>query len=393
MDLFNDFTYYLINPIQGDQFEQQDRRIIAGVRGSYSWDTELLGRKSTFTVGVQTRNDDIRDGLYNTEDRTRLHAVSKDYVIETNVGFYAQNKTQWLDKFRTEGGVRIDYLNIHVDSNDAANSGVDNAVICSPSINLIFGPWDKTEFYLSGGEGYHSNDARGVTATQTPAYNTYTPGPPLAPVVHATPLVRGDGAEVGVRTGIIPGLQSTVSVWVLKLHSEQTFNGDTAESVPAGPTLRYGIELGNYFTPSPYLTIDADYSLSRAKYTDNEPAGNDVPESIQNVAEAGITFHDLPQFPKLFGSFRVRYFGPRPLVQDDSVQSQSSTICDAELGYRLDSTWTLKVDAINLFDTKTDDIEYYYTYRLPGQPAAGVSGKVIHPAEPLEIRASIEARF
>lgn len=385
MDLFNDFTYFLNNPIQGDQFEQQDRRIYLGIRGSFAWDAKLLGRDSTFTVGFQFRNDDIRDGLYQTENRARLSVVRKDYVIETAIGLYAQNRTQWFDKFRTEGGVRVDYINFHVDSDNPANSGVANGVICSPSLNLIFGPWNKTEFYLSGGEGYHSNDARGVTTTIIPST--------LVPAAHATPLVRGDGAEVGVRTGAIPGLQSTVSVWLLHLHSEQTFDGDTAESVPSGPTLRYGIEFGNYYTPTNWLTIDADYSLSRAKFTNNEPAGNDVPESIQSVAEAGITFHDMPQIPKLFGSMRLRYFGPRPLTQNDSVTSQSSTIVNAELGYKFDSTWTLKVDALNLFNVKTDDIEYYYNYRLPGQPAGGASGKVIHPAEPLEFRVSLEARF
>ena len=385
LDLFNDFTYFLNDPVHGDQFEQQDRRIFAGMRGSYEWDAKVFGRDSTLTVGVQSRNDDIRDGLYNTQSRDRISVVRKDYVVETTVGLYIQNRTQWLDKFRTEGGIRADYLNLHVDSDKSANSGVGNAVICSPSLNLIFGPWEKTEFYLSGGEGFHSNDARGVTTTIVPST--------LTPAARATPLVRGDGAEVGIRSGIIPGLQSTISLWVLKLHSEQTFNGDTAESVPAGPTLRYGVELSNYYTPNSWLTIDADYSLSRAKFTDNEPAGGDVPESIQNVVEAGVTFHDLPPVRNLFGSLRFRYFGPRPLTQDDSVQSESSALMNAELGYHFTPAWALKLNVLNLFNVKTNDIEYDYNYRLPGQGASGASGKVIHPAEPMEFRVSVEARF
>ena len=142
-----------------------------------------------------------------------------------------------------------------VSSDLAANSGNVNTAIFSPKLNLIFGPWDKTEFYLSGGYGYHSNDARGVTTTVAPST--------LFPTSRATPLVRAKGAEVGVRTGIVPHLQSTVSLWGLDVNSEEVFDGDTAETVPGRPSRRDGIELSNFYTPTDWLTIDADYSLSR----------------------------------------------------------------------------------------------------------------------------------
>lgn len=385
MTLYNDFTYFLTDPIHGDQFEQQDRRFYSGFGGSHTFYTQLFGRDSSFTVGVQARNDDIHNGLYNTEERVRLSTVRRDDVLETSLGIYVENRTQWLDKFRTEGGLRVDYYNMQVRSILDANSGDVNTAIFSPKINFIFGPWQQTEFYLSGGYGFHSNDARGVTTTEIPSS--------LVPTARATPLVRAKGAEVGVRTGILPHLQSTISLWALDLDSEEVFDGDTAETVPGRPSRRYGIELANYYNPTDWLAIDADFSLSRAKYRNHQVIGDDVPESIASVLEAGVSLHDIPYLRGWFGSLRVRYFGPRPLIEDDSVQSNSSTLVNAQIGYHFNDIWTMKLDILNLLDTKTDDIEYYYTSRLPGEPAAGVNDKHIHPAEPIEFRVGVEARF
>ena len=353
MDLFNDFTYFLDDPVHGDQFEQQDRRFYCGIRGYHTWFSQIFGRDSSFTAGVQLRDDDIHNGLYQTEARQRLSTVRKDDILETSVGFYVENRTQWMEKFRTEGSLRVDYYNMHVRSNVSANSGDVNTAIFSPKLNLVFGPWDKTELYASGGYGFHSNDARGVTTTEIPSS--------LVPTSRATPLVRAKGAEVGIRTGIVPHLQSTITLWGLDLDSEEVFDGDTAETVPGRPSRRYGLEVSNFFNVTPWLTIDADYSISRAKYRNHQEIGDDVPESIGSVCTAGLTLHDLPFLRGLFGSLRVRYFSPRALIEDDSVQSNSSTLVDMQVGYHFNNVWTLKVDILNLFNTMTDDIEYYYS--------------------------------
>lgn len=130
-----------------------------------------------------------------------------------------------------------------------------------------------------------------------------------------------------------------------------------------------------------------------ARFTESGPVGNEVPESIRDVLEAGVTVHDLPNLRGLFGSLRLRYFGPRPLIEDGSVKSNSSTILDAQVGYHFNERLTLTVDLLNLFDTRTDDIQYFYTSRLRGEPAAGVNDKHIHPAEPFEVRAGLTYRF
>jgi hypothetical protein len=385
LDLFNDFTYFLNDPVHGDQFEQQDRRSIAGLRFAHSWFTSFLGRDSDNTIGLQFRNDDINNSLHLTEDRVRLSDVRTDHVLESSVGIYAENKTQWLTKFRTEGALRGDIFYMSDDSDNPLNTGKKTSAIFSPKLNLIFGPWAKTEFYLSGGYGYHSNDARSVLTTVSPST--------LVPATGSRALTRAHGAEVGVRTSAIPRLQSTLSLFVLDLESELVFDGDTAESVPAGPTRRLGIEFTNYYNLTDWLDWDADYSISQARFTDHEADGDYVPESVSDVLETGFTAHDFPILPKAFGSIKARYFGPRPLTQDDSIKSNSSTLVDAELGYEVNDTWTIKADALNLLNARTDDIEYFYTSRLPGEPAAGVNDKHVHPAEPFELRITLTARF
>lgn len=112
---------------------------------------------------------------------------------------FLENTTQWMQKFRSVAGVRLDDYSFDVASNIAANSEIVDKTLASPKLALILGPWNQTGFFVSYGRGFHSNDARGVTAHVNPAtYETLDP---------ATPLVRSRGAEVGVRTEWVPGLQ------------------------------------------------------------------------------------------------------------------------------------------------------------------------------------------
>jgi hypothetical protein len=53
----------------------------------------------------------------------------------------------------------------------------------------------------------------------------------------------------------------------------------------------------------------------------------------------------------------------------------------------------LQLDILNLFNARTNQIEYYYASRLPGEPIGGVANRHIHPAEPLAVRLTLAARF
>ncbi|HLY74094.1 MAG TPA: TonB-dependent receptor plug domain-containing protein, partial [Planctomycetota bacterium] len=324
LQLFSDFTYFLKDPVSGDQFEQAERRSILGGDVAYDLFSRWIGQDQKTTFGVQTRNDWIRDlGLSHTKDRQVLSTTSDDDVVQDSVALYVSNNTQWTDWLRSIVGLRGDYDWFNVKSTIPQNAGTHHQGIASPKASLVLGPWQNTEFYLNGGLGFHSNDGRGTTLTLDPSTRT-----PVSPV---TALVRAKGADVGVRTTIVPGLQSTVSVFLLDIDSELVFLGDAGTTQPSRPSRRYGVEFANYYTPVSGLTFDADFATAHARFTDHAPAGNYIPGAVEGVLEVGGT---LQLDNGLLASLRLRYFGPRPLIEDDSVRSNSTTLVNGRLGYK-----------------------------------------------------------
>ncbi|WP_420382488.1 TonB-dependent receptor [Novosphingobium sp.] len=378
LNLFSNFSYFLDDPVHGDQIEQQDQRWIIGGHLDQNWHHTLLGRPSDTTLGLDVRSDIINNGLYHTEDRIRLSATTVNHIVETSVAPYVQNQTHWTDWLRTIVGLRADAFWMNVDNKAGGNSGNANRQIFSPKVNVVFGPWEKTELYLDYGRGFHSNDARGVTSNLDPA----------------TALPRSSGEEIGLRTTRIPHLRSELSLWRLHLQSELVWDGDAGTNTPSGPTTRYGVEFANWYTPTKWLTIDADYAWSHARFTDVEPDGNYVPEALVSTFDGGIALHDLPgRVSRFSAGLRLRYFGPRPLTQDGTVKSKATTLLYADFGYRISDHARLGVNVFNLLDNKSSDIDYYYVSRLPGEPVAGVADIHTHPSEPREIRASFTLGF
>ncbi len=381
LNLFSDFTYFLVDPVHGDQFNQRDRRGVFGGSAARDYTARLAGRSITTTLGVQARSDTIALGLLHTEDRVALNPVELDSVHEDGAGLYVRSEWHLAEWLRVQAALRADGVDSDVDANLPANSGRRSAALLSPKFGAALGPWDRTELYVDAGDGFHSNDARGTVERVDPA-----DGLPVEPV---TPLARAEGAEMGVRTAVAPGLVSTVSVWILDLDSELTFDGDTGETVPSGATRRYGVEFANFYRISPWLALDGDLSFTHARYLEETNGGFQIANSIGTVATSGITAGARRGW---FGSLRLRYFGPQPIIEDGSEWEPSSLLFNLRLGWR-NARWEASVDILNLFDRTADDIAYYYVSRLPGEPAAGVPDFHIHPAEPREARFAFGLHF
>jgi hypothetical protein len=382
LDLFSNFTYYLEDPVHGDQVEQTDHRFITGARVSHKRVTHWGGHAVQNTFGVQVRNDDIPNvGLYHTEARVRLDTRTQADVVETIAGVYAQNEIEWTPWLRTMAGLRGDAAHFNVSALATFNSGTSNAGLVSPKGGVTIGPWKGTEFYVDAGSGFHSNDARGTTITRDADGNA---------VDRVTPLVRAIGAEVGVRTVAIPHLQSTLTLWSLHLDSELVFEADEGTTEASGPSQRRGVEFANYYSPVKWLVFDVDYSWSRARFTEFDPAGQYVPEAVGTVVSAGAT---VDGFHRAFGSVRWRYFGARPLTQDNSVQSTATSLINLQGGHRIAKNVTIAVDVFNLFNAADSDIDYFYTSRLPGEPLDGVADIHTHPTLPRTARVSLVVGF
>jgi len=95
----------------------------------------------------------------------------------------------------------------------------------------------------------------------------------------------------------------------------------------------------------------------------------------------------------VFGSIRLRHFGPRPLIEDASVASKATTLWNGEIGYRFSRTAGVVVEGYNLFDSEVSDVDYFYASRLPGEPDGGVEDIHTHPAIPRTARVSLQVSF
>src|SRR6202012_4720526 len=258
---------------------------------------------------------------------------------------------------------------------------------------MVVGPFAKTELFFGAGTGMHSNDARGATITEDPT----DPGTKLA----ASPLlVRTKGIETGIRTKIIPGLDSSLSVFLLDQDSEIVFNGDAGDTSASRPSQRYGVEWTNTYRPVSWLAFDADVAATHARFVgyDSDQAaiyaslagfpqaqvgnapGNYIPNAPAMVASAGITVGEKTGW---FGTLRWRYLASSPLTEDNAFRSPATSIFNGRIGYRLDNGWRIQLDVLNLFNTQANQITYAYGslittgnlygrfYPVQAAPAAG----------------------
>jgi outer membrane receptor protein involved in Fe transport len=422
LNLWNNFTYFLTDPFNGDQFHQHDDRTLGGINASHTFRSQFVGLPMETEVGVQSRYDDIGLDLNNTVRRQFLSPIRSDAVQEGSVGIFAENTLHWTDWLRTIVGWRGDFYDTSVLSYfTPANSGTANAFIGSPKLGLVLGPFAKTEFFVNAGEGFHSNDARGVTITQSPL-----DGSPL----QASPfLVKTRGAEIGLRSKLIPGLNSAVSVFLLDSASEILFVGDAGDTEASRPSRRYGVEWTNDYRPLSWLGLEGDIAVTHARFRGDDPnqaalyaslagfpaaqignaPGDYIPGAPSMIASAGITLGERTGW---FSGLRYRYFGPRPLTEDGAFVSPATGLLNGRLGYRFENGWRVQLDGFNLLNSKSDQITYAYGSLIksdslfamcfpavgaPTAPAAvcqtGVMDRVLHPVEPLAIRLTVIGQF
>jgi hypothetical protein len=357
LKLWSNFTY-ATDPVHGDQFLQADKRTIVGAKASHNWLQDMQGIPVITTIGTDVRHDDIDVGIFLTENRNTLGTVRNDKVRQTSVSLWGEMQLQWQEKFRSILGLRGDSYQFDVNSNTAANSGNKKDAIVSPKLSLVFGPWDKTEYYLNAGRGFHSNDARGTTINVNPdprpgtraAGCTGSIGTCTGDAMSAVkPLVPATGYEVGVRSALLNGLQTSLTLWRLDIDSELIFTGDAGTTEASRPSRRQGVEWANYWTPAAWLLIDGDVSLSSAHFTDNDPVGNRIPDAIEQAASIGVSLQESDPWS---AGLRVRYFGPRPLIEDNSVRSKSSTLVNMQVGYRISKPVKVSLEILNLLTSK-----------------------------------------
>jgi outer membrane cobalamin receptor len=378
LDLWSNFTYFLNDPVNGDQFAQPDRRVTSGLDAQHTWHAHRSETMtSDLTVGLQAQNDNIFNGLYDTRARRRLATTREDHIVEGSGAAWIENATRWNGRWRTVLGLRADDYRFDVKSNLAANSGRSSASLVNPSLAVVYTPLASTEFYFNAGEGFHSNDARGTAATVDPKT--------LDAIGSSPGLVRSRGMEVGLRTEAIPKNQTSLSLYQLDFDSELTFVGDEGTTEAGRPSRRYGIEFSNYYKPVKWLSIDLDAAFAHARSRGYDPEGSHIEGAVEGVGQFAVTVDQLGPWS---GGLRLRYFGPRPLTTDNSVRSHGSLTLNGRIGYRIDKATRVELEAFNLANRGASAIDYYYESRMRGE-SAGRPDVHFHPIEPRSLRITL----
>ena len=379
MALFSNFTYALSDAENGDQFEQRDDRTVSGVTVKHSRLASWDSRSVENVLGFELRSDRIDNGLFLTRERAALSTTRQDDIAQLGGAPYLENRVHWNQWLRTVAGVRADFYRVDVESDNPLNSGSRSDGLVSPKLSVVLGPWNRTEVYANFGGGFHSNDARGATIAVDP-----TTGEPAEPV---DPLVRAWGFDVGFRTQAARGLHTSVTFFRLDVDSELLFVGDGGATEASRPSLRYGIEWANFYEPLDWLKLDLDAAFTHARFNDGDAADR-IPGAMETVIAAGAAV----DFEGWSGSLHWRYFGPKPLLEDDSVRSDFSSFVTARIARELPRGVRMGVEVFNLLDQEASDVDYYYESRLPGEPLEGFSDVHFHPLQSRSVRFFIDWR-
>ncbi|WP_158882310.1 TonB-dependent receptor [Rhodanobacter sp. L36] len=386
LQLWSDFTYFEDDPVHGDQFNQRDARNIFGSKVAKGWTHTLFGKDSVTEVGAQIRHDQIHVSLLDSQARVAFHTVSSDLVSETEAGVYIENTTIWSSWFRSLVGVRGDAIDLGLRSNVyAPNNGSvsDNRV--SPKLSMIFGPWDSTEFFFNIGNGFHSNDARGVV-NQFDAVTGQ-------PITRAPALVGSFGKEIGVRTEIVPGLQSSLALWRLDSSSELVYGADAGGTEINGASKRYGVEWNNHMIINEWLLFDADLAWTHARYAhenENDAIGDRIPNAVGKVASVGLTAHHMGPWS---ADVKMLYIGGYPLSQDGNLRAPSSIVTNLRVQREINPHLSLSLDVLNAFDRKYFDIAYEQDYQVSPTSPLVPDGITVHPGEPREVRLTVSLKM
>ena len=366
-DLYTNFTFFLNNPVNGDGFQQSDRRVIYGGDTGWRQSFDLFGIPSAVTAGVQARVDNAHVRLGTQFKRSPLGTTTDTDILEASYAPFLKTEfqpTQWI---RLSGGVRSEIFTFDVRNRCPAcaeqPSGRASSGVVLPKANLILGPWFRTELFANYGEGYHSNDARSAVV----------PG--------SSPLARAKTYEVGARSNPWgpDGLELIATLWAIDLQSELVFVGDDGTTDIRGPTRRRGVEVaarGQVFGP---IDVNGSFTWAKAEFRN----GDAIPNAPELTAYGAV----ILRYPEgLTTQLQATYFGVRPLVEDRSFKSPSWVDVDLSSRYKIPVKLSHgRLEAFffiqNLLNTHWEQATFAFQSRLRNEPA-GVTDLHFVPGNP-----------
>jgi outer membrane receptor protein involved in Fe transport len=387
LTLWNDFTHFLVDPVNGDQEAQHENRVTIGGGAHFTRTDAVAGWRNEWLVGVSTRFDCNDVSRVPTLNRVTLPASAaplnvfeNDRVHLGDVAAYVQATTHWQSWLRTVVGLREESI---TGRDTGTNPGNANASLFQPKVSLIVTPLATTEFYLSAGRGFHSDDLRGVNR----AAITGVAGAPL--------IARQDGEELGVRQQVGRRLALTLALFSLDAESETTYNPDDGQDSAGPASRRRGFELNATYQAAAWLELYGSYSADHARFkTPFDDGTGHVGQYLPNAPFATGSFaayvKDLGAWS---GGLQYRYLGAYPLSSDGAIRGSGYGEWNGDIRYALDGGWKLALGVYNITNKRANAVEFWYVDRLRGEPAAGVADIHLHPLEPTAARLTVSKTF
>lgn len=373
-ELYSNFTFFLEDPVNGDQIKQKEDRQIFGANVALNYSTFLGSTELNLTSGFGLRHD-IVDGveLSRTLNRsTTLENIQLGDINQTNIDAFVKADFEF-GKFKLAPALRLDYFKFMyydaLQTNYETQS--ETKAIVSPKLNFYYNAQDNLQLYLKSGLGFHSNDARVVVANN---------GKDILP--------RSYGADLGTIWKPFPKLVVNSALWYLFLEQEFVYVGDAGIVEPSGKTRRYGLDLGLRYQINDWLFLDSDATYTHARSID-EPEGEDyIPLAPDFTFTGGLSIDDLNGFS---GGLRFRYLNDRPANEDNSIVAEGYTVADFNLNYRMKNV-TLGVMVENLFDVDWNETQFATESRLQNE-AESVEEIHFTPGTPFFIKGIVTYNF
>jgi len=370
-NLFSNFTLYEVDPDNGDEIEQIDRRTFYGGQASYRVVHTLGSVRLDTTLGAQVRSDDIHEELWHTRARVQLAQKRGDDVHESLVGTYVNEEVTPLRWLRVDAALRSDFLAFSVDNRVPSDptqppaSGVGGKQQLSPKASAVVTavdvPGAQVEGYANFGEGYHTNDVRGAFAS---------------PAV--TPITRAVGEEVGARGRFGDRWDVAAALWRLTLDSETTWDGDNGTTSVGDPTERYGVELETRFELTKWLSADGDVTFSHSQFSTDRENGGGLALAPKQTWSGGVSARHALGPGVARGGLRFYGIGDRPASDDGVIVAPGFTQIDLHLGYR-HRRFDVAVDVLNLLNGDFRAAQFDTISRLRTDPAIGTPPSRLPP--------------
>jgi outer membrane cobalamin receptor len=371
-NLYSDFTFYLNDPVQGDEINQTDRRNIFGYSGSWQKDLQLKTMTLHTTAGIGTRNDLADISLKNSKKR-----VVRDTIVSGDI--FQQNSNTFVDftidinkHFSVNTGARLDYFQFNFrESNDASLSGKKSILRASPKLNFYYALNNKVQLFLKSGIGFHSNDARAVVVNKV-----------------NNSLPKAYGSEIGSEFKLGNRILCNAAFWGLYLESELIYVGDEATVETNTATKRLGIDWSVRYQLTDKLFADLDLNYNHGRLVGIPDGENYIPLAPSLTSIGGITYKQENGFN---ASLRYRHIDSRPANETNSVTAKGYFLLDAVISYKLNKL-DIGISAENLLDVEWNQAQFDTESRLFNEPAP-VSELHFTPGTPFFIKGNILYHF